>query len=199
MADAKHLRHEEAVSKVEASRARLMNEAESRKEEVTRSTFSTEKFKTLPDDAIASILEADSASALKIDYGLAARTALQFVEQDWATKEVEQWVRFELENTELRQKLHILVKAAKEEDNQKPKKRGLKLNVISGKIVVMTKGGIKIMPIISVAGHQVEKNLSEPSEITLVYPDIYADYLREKEPNLHSRAVRALIRRVVRD
>ena len=53
-----------------------MNEAESRKEEVTRSTFSTEKFKTLPDDAIASILEADSASALKIDYGLAARTAL---------------------------------------------------------------------------------------------------------------------------
>ena len=37
------------------------------------------------------------------------------------------------------------------------------------------------------------KNLSEPSEITLVHLDIYADYLREKDPNLDSRAVRALL------
>ena len=37
------------------------------------------------------------------------------------------------------------------------------------------------------------KNLSEPSEITLVHLDIYADYLREKEPNLDFRAVRALL------
>ena len=43
------------------------------------------------------------------------------------------------------------------------------------------------------AGHQVVKNLSEPSEITLVQLDIYADYLREKDPKLDSRAVRALL------
>ena len=49
------------------------------------------------------------------------------------------------------------------------------------------------MSIISVAGHQVVKNLSEPSEITLVHLDIYADYLREKDPNVDSRAVRALL------
>ena len=49
------------------------------------------------------------------------------------------------------------------------------------------------MSIISVAGHQVVKNLSEPSEITLVHLDIYADYLREKDPKLASRAVRALL------
>ena len=49
------------------------------------------------------------------------------------------------------------------------------------------------MSIISVAGHQVVKNLSEPSEITLVHLDIYADYLRENDPNLDSRAVRALL------
>ena len=48
-------------------------------------------------------------------------------------KEVELWVRSELENTELLGKLDILEKAAKEEDNQEPKKRGVKLNVISGK------------------------------------------------------------------
>ena len=49
------------------------------------------------------------------------------------------------------------------------------------------------MSIISVAGHQVVKNLSEPSEITLVHLDIYADHLREKDPKLDSRAVRALL------
>ena len=57
----------------------------------------------------------------------------------------------------------------------------------------MTKEGAKIMFIISVAGHQLVKNLSEPSEITLVHLDIYADYLREKDPKLDSRAVRALL------
>ena len=36
--DAKHARHEEALSGVKAGRARLMNEAESRKKEVTLTT-----------------------------------------------------------------------------------------------------------------------------------------------------------------
>ena len=49
------------------------------------------------------------------------------------------------------------------------------------------------MSIISVAGHQAVKNLSEPSEITLVHLEIYADYLREKDPKLDSRALRALL------
>ena len=57
----------------------------------------------------------------------------------------------------------------------------------------MTKEGTKIMSIILVAGNQVVKNLSEPSEITLVHLDIYADYLREMDPKLDIRAVRALL------
>ena len=108
------------------------------------------------------------------------------------TKEVEQWVRSELESTDLREKVDILSKTTKE-DKQEPRKPRIKLKVISGRIFDMTKGGTKIMSIISVAGHQVVKNLSEPSEITLVHLDIYADYLREKDPKLDSRAVRALL------
>ena len=50
-----------------------MNEAESRKKEVTTGTFTIKKVKTLPDEAIALNLEAESAGALKLDYGLAAR------------------------------------------------------------------------------------------------------------------------------
>ena len=53
--------------------------------------------------------------------------------------------------------------------------------------------GSKIQSIISVAGHQVIINLSEPSEFTLMHLDTYADYLRQLEPRTESRAVRALL------
>ena len=190
--DAKHPRHEEAHSGVKASQARLMSEAESRRKETTPSTFTTMKVKTMPDEVVASSLEAESVGPLKVDYGLAARTALQNVLQEIATKEVEQWVRSELESTDLCEKFDFLSKTTKE-NTQEPRKQGLKLNFIPGRTFGMTKEGTKIMSIISVAGHQVVKNLSEPSEITLVHLDIYADYLREKDPKLDSRAVRALL------
>ena len=152
----------------------------------------TKKVKTMPDEVVASSLEAESTGPLKMDYDLAARTALQNVQQELATKEVEQWVRSELESTDLREKFDFLSKTTKE-DTQEPRKQGLKLNVISGRTFGMTKEGTKIMSIISIAGHQVVKNLSEPSEITLVHLDIYADYLREKDPMLDPRTVRALL------
>ena len=68
VADAKHPHHEEALLRVKASRARLTHEADSRKKEVITGTFTTKKVKTLPDEAIASSLEAKSAAALKVDY-----------------------------------------------------------------------------------------------------------------------------------
>ena len=89
--------------------------------------------------------------------------------------------------------MDVLGKTTKEEDKQESRKQVLKLKVLSGKTFGMTKEGTKIMSIILVAGHQVVKNLSEPSEITLFHLDIYADYLREKDPKLDSRAVRALL------
>ena len=84
-----------------------------------------------------------------MDHGLAGRTALQNVQQELATKEVEQWVSSELESTDLREKVVILRKTTKEEGKQEPRKQGLKLIVISGKTYGMTKEGTKIMSIIS--------------------------------------------------
>ena len=78
VADAKHPRHEEALSGVKASWARLMNEAESRRKETAPSTFTTKKVKTLPDEGAASSLEAESASPRKIDYGLAWRQGQRY-------------------------------------------------------------------------------------------------------------------------
>ena len=51
----------------------------------------------------------------------------------------------------------------------------------------------RIHSIISVAGHQVMRNLDEPSEFTMMHLDRYADYLRQVEPRTVSRAVRALL------
>ena len=171
VADANHPRHEETLSGVKASRARLMKETEYRRKETTPNTFTTKKLKTMPDEVVA----------------------LQNVKQELATKEMEQWVRSELESTGFWEKFNILSKMTEEEDKQEPRKQGLKLNVISGRTLGMTKEGTKIMSIISVTGHQVVKNLSEPSDITLVHLDIYVDYLRETDPKLDSRAVRALL------
>ena len=81
VADAKHPRHEQALLGVKASRARLMNEAESRRKETTPSTLTTKKLKNLPNEVVASSLVAESAGPLKVDYGLAARTALQNVQR----------------------------------------------------------------------------------------------------------------------
>ena len=103
-----------------------MNEAAVRKKKLLHGTFTNKKVKTLPDDAIASSLEAVPAIVLKVDYGLAARTALQKAQQEVARKKVEQWVSSELENTELRVKQDALEKTVKAEITQEPKNRGMK-------------------------------------------------------------------------
>ena len=92
-----------------------MNEVEPRKKEVAQVTFTIKKVKTLPDGEIALSLDAVPAKTLKVDFGLAARTALQKVPQELATSEVE------LENAELREKLDALETTVKAEDHEKPK------------------------------------------------------------------------------
>ena len=84
-------------------------------------------------------------------------------------------------------------KRRKKKTSKEPRKQGLNKNVISGKTFSMAREGTKTMSIILVANHQVVKILREPSEITAVHLDIHADYLRQKDPKLDSRAVRALL------
>ena len=69
----------------------------------------------------------------------------------------------------------------------------MKLNVISEQTLGMLPQGSMVQPIISVAEHQVIRNLSEPSEFDMMHLDIYEDYLRQAEPRNESRAVRPLL------
>ena len=90
-------------------------------------------------------------------------------------------------------KLELENETSEIEETKAPNSLSVKLNVISGQTFGTVPQGSRIQSIISVAGHQVIRNLSEPSEFTMMHLDTYADYLRQVEPRTESRAVRALL------
>ena len=133
-----------------------------------------------------------AADNFKIDYRAVARDALNRVQQEMVTKEIEQNVNLELENEKLQEKRNSF-EATEVEDTKAPSSLSMKVNVISGQRFGMVPQRSKIQSIISVAGHQVIRNLSEQSEFTLMHLDKYADYLRQEEPRTESRPVEALL------
>ena len=190
VADIKHPRHEEALSGVKASKARLLSEAEARRKDKPQE-LAAKKMQAVIEET-REPEPATVAHDFKIDYKAAARDALNRVQQELVTKEIEQKVKLELENEKLQEQLNIF-EATEFEETKAPSSLSMKLNVISGQRFGMVPQGSKIQSIISVAGHQVIRNLSEPSEFTLMHLDTYADYLRQVEPRTESRAVRALL------
>ena len=190
MADIKHPRHEEALSGVKASRARLLSEEEARRKDKPQE-LATKKMQAVTEET-REPEPVTAADDFKIDYRAAARDALNRVQQELVTKETEQKVKLELENEKLQEQLNTF-EATEVEETKAPSSLSMKLNVISGQRFGMVPQGSKIQSIISVAGHQVIRNLSEPSEFTLMHLDTYADYLRQMEPRTASRAVRALL------
>ena len=190
VADIKHPRHEEALSGVKASKARLLSDAEARRKDKPQE-LAAKKMQAVTEET-REPGPATAADDFKIDYKAAARDALNRVQQELVTKEIEQKVKLELENEKLQEQLNTF-EATEFEETKAPSSLSMKLNVISGQRFGMVPQGSKIQSIISVAGHQVIRNLSEPSEFTLMHLDTYADYLRQVEPRTESRAVRALL------
>ena len=192
VADIKHPRHEEVLSDVKASKPRLLSEAEARRKEKPQE-LATKKMQAVSEETCEPE-PVTAADDFKIDYRAAARDALNRVQQELVTKEIEQKVKHELENEKLQEKLNAF-DASEVEETKAPNNLSMKLNVISGQRFGMVPQGSKIQSKVSVAGHQVIRNLSEPSEseFTLMHLDTYADNLRQVEPLTESRAVRALI------
>ena len=179
-----------ALSGVKASKARLLSEAEARRKDKPQE-LATKKMQAVTEE-ICEPGAVTAADDFKIDYRAAARDALNRLRQELVTKEIEQKVKLELENEKLQEKLNTF-EATEVEETKAPSSLSMKLNVISGQRLGMLPHGSKTQSIISVAGHQLIRNLSEPSEFTLMHLDTYADYLRQMEPCTESRAVRALL------
>ena len=98
-------------------------------------------------------------------------------------------MKLELENEKLQEKLNAF-EASEVEETKAPSSLSMKLNGISGQRFGMVPQESKIQSIISVAGDQVIRNLSEPSEFTLMHLDTH---VRQVEPRTESKAVRALL------
>ena len=87
-------------------------------------------------------------------------------------------MKLELENEKIQEKLNAF-EASEVEQTKAPSSLSFKLKVIGFGMVPQ---GSRIQSTVSVAGHQVIRNLSEPSEFTMMHLDTYADYLRQVEP-----------------
>ena len=190
VADIKHPRHEEALSGVKASKAILLSEAEARRKEKPQE-LATKKMQAVTEETCEPE-PVTAADDFKIDYRAAARVALNRVQQELVTKEIEQKVKLELEKEKLQEKFNVF-EASEVKETKVSSSPSMKLNVVSGQRFGMVPQGSKIQSIISVAGNQVIRNLSEPSEFIMMHLDTYADYLRQVEPRTESRAVRALL------
>ena len=154
MADIKHPRHEEALSGVKASKARLLSEAEARRKDKLQE-LATKKMQAVT-KATCEPEPVTAANDFKIDYRAAARDALNRVQQELVTKEIEQKMKLELENEKLKEQLNTF-EATEVEETKTPSSLSMKLNVISIQRFGMVPQGSKIQSIISVAGHQVTR------------------------------------------
>ena len=72
---------------------------------------------------------------------------------------------------------------------------GNTLKMVTGKPFGIIKIGARIMSITTVGGHEVTRNLSEPSDQAIMHIVVYADHLSTISPQLKSRALRALLTR----
>ena len=163
VADIKHPRHEEALSGVKASKTRLLSEAEARRKDKPQE-LAAKKMQAVTEET-REPEPATAADDFKIDYKAAARDALNRVQQELVTKEIEQKVKLELENEKLQEQLNTF-EATEFEETKAPSSLNMKLNVISGQRFGMVPQGSKIQSIISVAGHHVIRN---PSSLLCIW------------------------------
>ena len=140
-----------------------------------------------------SAIEATARNALEINYEKAAAEAIKKVKQDLTTKEIEQRLKQEIERQKLNETLGCSVPVPEAVAGSTKSGNCNTLKVVTGKPFGITKIGARRMSKITVGGHEVTRNLSEPSDQTII--DIYADYLSAISPQTTSRALRALLTR----
>ena len=84
LADINHPRHEEALSGVKASKARLLSEAEARRKEKPQE-LATKKMQAVMEEK-RELQPVTAVNDFKIDYRAAARDDLNRVQQELVTK-----------------------------------------------------------------------------------------------------------------
>ena len=126
---------------------------------------------------VKNAIEAENKNPLEINYEKAPAEAINKVKQDLATKEIEQRLKQEIERQKLNETLSMSMPMPEAEVGATKGGYCNTLKMVTGKPYGITKIGARIMSIITVGGHEVTRNQSEPSDQTKMHIDVYADYL----------------------
>ena len=140
-------------------------------------------------------IEATAKNALEINYEKAASEAINKVKQDLTTKEIEKRLKQEIEKQKMNEALGCSQSIPEAVAGSTKSGNCNTVKMVTGKPFGITKLGARIMSIITVGGHEVTRNLREPSDQTIMHIDVYADYLSGISPQTTSRALRALLTR----
>ena len=101
--------------------------------------------------------------------------AINKVKQDLATREIEQRLKQEIERQKLNETLSMSMPMPEVEVVATRSGNCNTLKMVTGKTFGLAKIGARIMSIITEGGHEVTRNLGEPSDQTIMHIDVYAD------------------------
>ena len=187
-----HPKHKLALAAVQNQRNR-QGEFETKNLEKPSAELPTKTVKAVTQCNSAN--EATARNALEINYEKAAAEAINKVKQDLAAKEIEQRLKQEIERQKMNEALSCTQTIPEVVAGSTKNGNCNTVKMVTGKPFGITKIGARIMSIITVGGHEVTRNLSEPSDQTIMHIDVYADYLSCISPQTTSRSLRALLTR----
>ena len=187
-----HPKHKLALAAVQNQRNR-QGEFETKNLETPSAELPTKTVKAVTQ--VNSAIEATARNALEINYEKAAADAINKVKQDLAAKEIEQRLKQEIERQKMNEALGCSQSIPEAVAGWTKSGNCNTVKMVTRKPFGITKIGARIMSIITVCGHEVTRNLSEPSDQTIMHIDVYADYLSCISPQTTSRALRALLTR----
>ena len=116
-------------------------------------------------------IEATARNAQEINYEKAAAEAINKVKHDLATKDIDQRLKQEIRNQKLNETLGWSVPVPEAVAGSTNSGNCKTLKMVTGKPFGITIIGARIMSIITVGGHEVTRNLSEPSDQTAMHID----------------------------
>ena len=187
-----YAKHKLALAAVQNTRNRQA-ENDLNNKKVASGDLSTKTVKAVTQNKDATWSE--KRNSREINYERAAAEAINKVKQDLATKEIEQRLKQEIEKQRLNETLCVTRPEPENGENSMSSSNCNTLKMVTGKPFGITKIGARIMSIITVGGYEVTRNLSEPSDQTVMHIDVYADYMRAISPQTPSRVLRALLTR----
>ena len=103
---------------------------------------------------------------------------------DLVTKEIEQRLKQEIEKQRLNETICMTRPEPETGENSMSRSNCNTLKMVTGKPIGITNIGARIMSIVTVGGHEVTRNLSEPSDQTKMHIDVYSDYLSAIGPQI---------------